>query len=457
MSIAMPAEDTVVAVATPPGTGALAIVRLSGPQAIEAVAACFRGVDLRQVSSHTAHHGYIVAGDQPIDDVVVTVFRAPRSYTGEDCVEVTCHGNPLLAARIVDTLLAGDPPVAAAGPGEFTRRAFLSGKLDLSQAEAVADLIRGSSDTALRGARARLDGAVAAVVEPIREGLLDALSELEVELDFAEEEGDLADRHAVRAHLETVAELLARAAEDPLHAELPYDGVNAAILGPPNVGKSSLLNRLAGSERAIVDAAPGTTRDVVREDLSIAGMHVRLVDTAGIRAGTSGVERTGIERTRQAAAQADVAILVGDARTGLSSEVRAEVEALIPAARLIPVLNKADLLNGTPPAPPLDGALLVSARTGAGVPELASAVRDRAAGVDYTERGAAVAGARHRRALRDALAEVETAGRLLAAGTEAELVAVHLRAATLCLDEILGVVTTDDILNRIFSRFCIGK
>ena len=457
MSAAVPARDTVVAVATPPGTGALAIVRLTGPQAIAAVAACFRGADLRQVASHTAHHGYIVAGDEPVDDVVVTVFRAPRSYTGEDCVEITCHGNPLLAARIVDTLMAGDPPVAAAGPGEFTRRAFLSGRLDLSQAEAVADLIRGSADTALRGARARLDGAVAAAVEPIREGLLDALSELEVELDFAEEEGDLVDRKAVRAHLETVAELLARAAEEPLHAELPYDGVNAAILGPPNVGKSSILNRLAGSERAIVDAAPGTTRDVIREDLSIAGMHVRLVDTAGIRAGTSGVERTGIERTREAAAQADVAILVGDARTGLSSEVRAEVEALIPAARLIRVLNKADLLNGAPPAPPLDGALLVSARTGAGVPELASAVRDRAAGVDYTERGAAVAGARHRRALRDALAEVETAGRLLAAGTEAELVAVHLRAATLCLDEILGVVTTDDILNRIFSRFCIGK
>ena len=457
MSTATHAEDTVVAVATPPGTGALAIVRLTGPQAIAAVAACFRGADLQQVASHTAHHGYIVAGDDPVDDVVVTVFRAPRSYTGEDCVEITCHGNPLLAARIVDTLMVGDPSVAAAGPGEFTRRAFLSGKLDLSQAEAVADLIRGSADTALRGARARLDGAVAAAVEPIREGLLDALSELEVELDFAEEEGDLVDRKAVRAHLETVAELLARAAEDPLHAELPYDGVNAAILGPPNVGKSSILNRLAGSERAIVDAAPGTTRDVIREDLSIAGMHVRLVDTAGIRAGTSGVERTGIERTREAAAQADVAILVGDARTGVSSEVRAEVEALIPAARLIPVLNKADLLNGTPPAPPLDGALLVSARTGAGVPELASAVRDRAAGVDYTERGAAVAGARHRRALRDALAEVEAARRLLAARTEAELVAVHLRAATLCLDEILGVVTTDDILNRIFSRFCIGK
>lgn len=457
MSTATPAADTVLAVATPPGTGALAIVRLSGPQSIAAVAACFRGADLRQVLSHTAHHGYIVAGGEAVDDVVVTVFREPHSYTGEDCVEITCHGNPLLAARIVDTLLAGHSPVAAAGPGEFTKRAFLAGKLDLSQAEAVADLIRGSADTALRGARARLDGAVAAVVEPIREGLLDAQSELEVELDFAEEEGDLADRGAVRAHLETVAELLARAAEDPLHAELPYDGVNAAILGPPNVGKSSILNRLAGGERAIVDAAPGTTRDVVREDLSIAGMHVRLVDTAGIRAGMSSVERAGIERTREAAAQADVAILVGDARAGFSPEVRAAVEELIPAERLIPVLNKADLLNGRAPARVPDGVLLVSARTGAGIPALASALRARAAGVDYTERGAAVAGARHRRALRDALAEVEAADRLLVAGTEAELIAVHLRKATVCLDEILGVVTTDDILNRIFSRFCIGK
>ena len=448
--------DTVVAVATPPGTGALAIVRLSGPQAIKAVAACFRGADLTRVVSHTAHHGLIVAGGEPVDDVVATVFRAPRSYTGEDCVEITCHGNPLLAARIVDVLLAADRPVAPAGPGEFTKRAFLSGRLDLSQAEAVADLIRGSADTALRGARARLDGAVAAVVEPIREGLLDAQSELEVELDFAEEEGDLADRDAVRAHLATVAELLSQAASEPASAELPYDGVNAAIVGPPNVGKSSILNRLAGGERAIVDAEPGTTRDVVREDLAIDGMHVRLVDTAGIRAGMSSVERAGIERTRLAAEQADVAILVGDARTGFEPAVCAEVEAVAAPQRLLKVLNKVDLLNGQA-APATDGALLVSARTGAGIDELAAALRARAAAVDYTERGAAVAGFRHRQALRAALAEVSTADRLVADGTDAELIAVHLRKATASLDEILGTVTTDEILNRIFERFCIGK
>lgn len=458
MNGAAPEADTVVAVATPPGTGALAIVRLSGPQAVAAVAACFRGADLRRVASHTAHHGLVMAGSEPIDDVVVTVFRAPRSYTGEDCVEITCHGNPRLTARIVGALLDGDPPVAAAGPGEFTKRAFLSGRLDLTQAEAVADLIRGSADTALRGARARLDGAVAALVEPIREGLLDAQSELEVELDFAEEEGDLADRGAVRARLAVVAELLAQAAADPLCAELPCDGVNAAIVGPPNVGKSSILNRLAGSERAIVDAAPGTTRDVIREDLSIAGMHVRLCDTAGIRVGAGGVERAGIARTREAAAQADVAILVGDARTGFPARVRAEVEEVIAADRLLPVLNKADLLGGSAPAPPPPGgALLVSARTGAGIAELAAALSARAAEIDYTERGASVAGARHRRAFRDALAEVDAAGGLLAAGAEAEVVAVHLRKATAGLDEILGVVTTDDILNRIFARFCIGK
>lgn len=459
-----PEAETVVAVATPPGTGALAIVRLSGPQAVAAVAARFRGADLRRAASHTAHYGYLMAGAEPaaepVDDVVVTVFRAPRSYTGEDCVEITCHGNPLLAARIVDTLLAGDPPVAAAGPGEFTKRAFLAGRLDLSQAEAVADLIRGSADTALRGARARLDGAVAALVEPIREGLLDARSELEVELDFAEEEGDLADRGAVRARLAAVADLLTQAAADPLYAEQPYDGVNAAIVGPPNVGKSSILNRLAGADRAIVDAAPGTTRDVIREDLSIAGMRVRLCDTAGIRPGTGGVERAGIERTREAAEQADLAILVGDARTGFAAPVRAEVEEMIAPDRLLPVLNKADLLDGAPAAPPA-GALLVSARTGAGIAELAAALRSRAAGVDYTEHGAAVAGARHRRAFRDALAEVEAAVGLLGAGADggagAEVVAVHLRKATACLDEILGVVTTDDLLNRIFERFCIGK
>lgn len=448
--------DTVVAVATPSGTGALAIVRLSGPQAIEAVSACFRGIDLSSVTSHTAHHGYIVSDDEVIDDVVVTVFRAPCSYTGEDCVEITCHGNPLLAARIVDTLLGGDPPIVSAGPGEFTKRAFLSGRIDLSQAEAVADLIRGSADTALRGARARLDGAVEQVVEPIREGLLDAQSEIEVELDFSEEEENLADRIKVRASLATVAELLSQAASDPPYAELPYDGVYVSIVGPPNVGKSSIFNRLAGGDRAIVDAAPGTTRDLVREDLSIEGMHVRLVDTAGIRAGVNSVERSGIERTRDAASQADVVILVGDARIGFEPEVRLEVKSMTNSERLLQVLNKVDLLNGQDIKTP-DGTFLVSARTGAGFAELVLALRSRAAGVDYTERGAAVAGFRHRQALRAALSEVYTANRLVANGSEAELIAVHLRNATDSLDEILGTVTTDEILNHIFQRFCIGK
>lgn len=450
------AADTVVAVATPPGTGALAIVRISGPKAIVVVAACFRGADLRRVESHTAHHGLIVAGGESVDDVVVTVFRAPRSYTGEDCVEITCHGNPLLAARIVDTLLSVDSLVAMAGPGEFTKRAFLSGRLDLSQAEAVADLIRGSAATALRGARARLDGEVAAVVDPIREGLLDAQSELEVELDFAEEEGDLADRSRVRTHLSTVSEMLARAADKPAYGELPYDGVQAAIVGPPNVGKSSILNRLAGGERAIVDAQPGTTRDVVREDLTIADMHLRLVDTAGIRNAAGRVERAGIERSRDAAAQADVAILVGDARIGFDPAVCAEVVEVTSAERLIKVLNKADLIDGSP-SPALDGALLVSARTGSGMADLATALRVRASGVDYTERGAAVAGFRHRQALHAALAEVRVADRLVAKGTDAELIVVHLRKATASLDELLGAVTTDEILDRIFARFCIGK
>ena len=458
MRAAVPAaEDTVVAVATPPGTGALAIVRLSGPESTAAVAACFRGTDLRQVSSHTAHHGYIVASGVTIDDVVVTVFRSPNSYTGEDCVEITCHGNPLLAARIVDTLLTGDPVVSAAGPGEFTKRAFLAGKLDLSQAEAVGDLILGSAETALRGARARLDGALMLAIDPIREGLLDAQSDLEVELDFAEEEGDLADRKVVRSRLEAVADLLSSTLEDPLYAQLPYDGVNAAILGPPNAGKSSILNQLSGSDRAIVDVVPGTTRDVIREDLSIDGMHVRLVDTAGIRAGMSNVERAGIKRTWEGAAQADVAIFVGDARVGFSPELRREVEEVVPAKRLIAVLNKADLLDGSTISPMSDDALLVSARTGSGISELASALCIRAAEVDYTERGAAVTGARHRRNLRDALSEVETAVRQTAEGIEAELIALHLRRATASLDEVLGVVTTDDILNRVFSRFCIGK
>ena len=449
-------DETVVAVATPPGTGALAIVRLSGQEAIRAVSNCFRGANLRQVASHTAHHGYIIADGEVVDDVVGTVFRAPRSYTGEDCVEITCHGNPLLSSKIVDTILNGPLSVTPAAPGEFTKRAFLSGRLDLSQAEAVADLIRGSADTALRGARDRLDGAVSEIVEPIREGLLDAQSELEAELDFNEEEDDLADRRKVRDSLSVVSELLSQAASKRPYQEIPYDGANAVIVGPPNVGKSSILNRLAGEERAIVDALPGTTRDLVREDLSIDGVYVRLVDTAGIRPGETTVERSGINRTRQAVSQADIAILVGDVRTGFDHSVYAEVEAIGGEKRLVRVLNKSDLLNGNA-LPATDNALLVSAKTGAGMAELAAELRTKATSVDYTEHGAFVAGVRHRQALRLALSEVSVADQLILDGVEAELIAIHLRKATDSLDEILGSVTTDEILERVFQRFCVGK
>ena len=475
-----PGGDTIVAIATPPGSGALAIVRLSGGDALTVADHVFRGRrPLREAATHTAHYGRILRpaeangaaaapGDEVVDDVIATVFRAPASYTGDDTVEITCHGSNLIAAAVVAALLRRG--ARAAEPGEFTRRAFLNGKLDLTQAEAVAEVIRSATAASLRGARNRLNGALGAQVAGLRERLLECAAQVELALDFAEEDVELAPGAEIAARVGEVRAAVAAMLATFRTGRLLRDGVQVVLAGPPNVGKSSLLNRLAQESRALVTDVPGTTRDVIREDLDLHGVAVRLHDTAGLRATDEAVERLGVERSIAAAADADLVLFVAAVDEPFPRAALAQVRAAVAggaaadaprgAPQVVVVANKCDLAAAAQGAWEPPPALAVSARTGAGMDALSRLLVARTvgeAGSGYTERSALVASARHRDNLQRAGEALLRAQEAAAAGASGELVAADLRAAIAHLEEIVGIVAGDDVLNRIFAHFCIGK
>ena len=473
-----PDGDTIVAIATPPGTGALAIVRVSGPEAIAAADAAFRGRGLlREADTHTAHYGEIVqSAPRPdardrvevVDDVVATVFRAPASYTGEDTVEITCHGSNLVAATVVGVLLRHGARSAEAG--EFTRRAFLNGKLDLTQAEAVAEVIRSATASALRGARNRLNGAVGTRVAALRRQLLDCAAQVELALDFADEDVELAPAEQVAAQVRRVRAAIAAMLATFRTGRMLRDGIHVVLAGPPNVGKSSLLNRLAQESRALVTDVPGTTRDVIREDLDIHGVPVRLYDTAGLRVTEETVERLGVERSIATVADADLVLFVAAADEPFPEDALAQVRAAtaVTDAPVLVIANKCDLmdrrdlqaLTDSAPKPAADARveLAVSARTGERLDDMCRLLLERTVGSGgYTERTALVASARHRDNLQRADAALERAEQAAEAALGGELVAADLRGAIFHLEEIVGIVASDDVLNRIFASFCIGK
>ena len=478
-----PERDTIAAIATPPGTGALAIVRVSGPGAVAVADAVFRGrAALRAAASHTAHYGAIVrppddrsgaGAGEVIDDVVATVFRAPASYTGDDTVEITCHGSNLVAATIVGALL--NKGARNADPGEFTRRAFLNGKLDLTQAEAVAEVIRSATAASLRGARNRLNGALGARVSALRQQLLDCAVHVELALDFADEDIELAPAELVASEVREVRAAIAAMLATFRTGRMLRDGIHVVLAGPPNVGKSSLLNRLAREARALVTDVPGTTRDVIREDLDIHGVPVRLYDTAGLRATEEIVERLGVERSIATVADADLVLFVCAANEPFPHAALRQVRAATAptGAQVAVIANKSDLQDRRDLPDRRDRCdraaatdagtaercdLAVSARTGARLDDLCSLLLERTVGTGgYTERTALVASARHRDNLQRAAAALARAEQAAAAALGGELVAADLRNAVSHLEEIIGIVASDDVLNRIFAQFCIGK
>jgi tRNA modification GTPase len=438
-------SDTIVAISTPPGRSGLGVVRLSGPQS-RAIAAQF----LTEIPTEPwhAHRGDLLdSTGHPIDQTVVTYFAAPRSYTAEDLIEISCHGSPVVLRHAIERALSAGARLAE--PGEFTLRAFLNGRIDLPRAEAVRDLIEATTLYQARIATQQVSGSVSRRIAPIKDQLLELISLLEAGIDFAEDDVSVAPASEILRRLAPIREGVAHLADSFQYGGLVHQGLTLAIAGRPNVGKSSLFNRLLEQDRAIVTEIPGTTRDLVSETASIGGIPVKLIDTAGIRQTTERVESLGIERSYQAMADADLTLVVLDA----TQPITPEDEALIKPHTLI-VANKADLPH---PAPP-PNSLSVSALTGDGIPQLRDAILAAVAppGVFEQESGF-ITSLRHERLLRESCDYLDKARNAVESSTPHEMLLLDLYAALHPIDAITGATTADDILNRIFSTFCIGK
>ncbi len=448
-------EDTIVALATPPGIGALSIVRISGPDSLSAADKIFKGKESALNSdSHRVHYGNIVTQDGSlIDDVLISVFREPNSYTGEDCVEISTHGNPLIAQKIIELLISNN--IRMAEPGEFTKRAFLNNRIDLAQAEAVADVIHSRTDASLRGSRNQLDGLLSQKVNQLRDMLVNASSLVELELDFVEEDLEFIDKQELTNRIDEIVKEIDQLILTYSFGRVIRDGVNVAIVGQPNVGKSSLMNYILKESRAIVSSIPGTTRDVIREEVSIDGILFRIFDTAGIRTAENEVEVEGVLRSRQAVQNADLVLFVGDVEQSFSEELNAELLLLKNQSSIIRILNKIDLgiINNEQKAD-----VEVSALKGDGINNLFELLKSKALGnSSYSEKTAVVSNIRHLDCLKRARESLLKARKSTENKASGEFISVDLREAENGLSEIIGIVTNDDILNNIFSKFCIGK
>ncbi|HEX7053889.1 MAG TPA: tRNA uridine-5-carboxymethylaminomethyl(34) synthesis GTPase MnmE [Burkholderiales bacterium] len=433
-------RDTIAALATPSGRGGIGVVRVSGPGVARIAQALLGKLPPPRRASYATFRD---ARGEALDRGIALYFRAPHSYTGEDVLELQGHGGPMVMQALLAACL--DAGARLAEPGEFTRRAFLEGRLDLAQAEAVADLIDAASREAARSALRSLSGEFSAAIERLRGKIVELRALTEAMLDFPEEELDTLHRDEALAGLAELRGTLAGILKQSRQGSLLRSGVHVVLAGAPNVGKSSLLNRLAGEERAIVTPVPGTTRDALREPVQIEGVPLTLVDTAGLRASQDSVERLGMERTRREIASADVVLLVAEA----GGEPAALDEAPHDAARLV-VFNKIDL---HPHFSPPEGALAVSALTGGGMDALRAAIL-HAAGWASAGESAFLARERHLRSLRLC---AEHLARAEAQLERWELFAEELRLAAEQLAAITGAFTSDDLLGEIFSRFCIGK
>jgi tRNA modification GTPase len=443
----MTRDDTIAAIASPAGTGAVGLLRLSGTRARAIFSKVWQGPEL---PPRRAVLGTIAESGAVLDSVLATFFRGPASFTGEDTVEISCHGGVLVTRRILEALLrAGARP---AEPGEFTQRAWLNGKLDLTQAEAVMDVIAAQTDMALRAAQRQLEGAIGARVTALRDDLLGVLAHVEAYIDFPEEDISPDTGAVLRGHIESVLAGITRLLATADEGRILREGARTVLAGAPNAGKSSLLNRLLGCERAIVSESPGTTRDTIEEVIALRGIPLRLVDTAGLRESADAIEREGVARTRRMVETADLVLEIVDA----SQPPGEPIDLPNSGARRVLVLNKSDL--GVHEAWQGRDGVEVSCLTGAGMEALTDAVVHALSGegAAFTGMEAAV-NARHQACLERAAASLRAALTQLEAGAAPEFTALDLREALEALGEIAGRTDTEDLLGVIFSRFCIGK
>ena len=456
-------SDTICAVSTPHGKGGIAVVRVSGPDALPTVMKSWKGANLAAAPSHTLHFGRIVYPDgETLDEVVASVFRAPHSFTGEDVVELSCHGSTWVQSQIVALLIANG--CRAAEGGEFTRRAFLNRKLDLSQAEAIADVIASSSRAAHRIAVSQMRGGFSRMLSALREKLLEFVSLIELELDFSEEEVEFADRTRLVALAEDINATLSRLADSFAIGNAIKNGIPVAIVGEPNAGKSTLLNRLLHDDKALVSDMRGTTRDAI----DLGGLSFRFIDTAGIRQTDDTIESMGIERTFKKISEAGIVLWMIDATQPLDNipAVAADILPRTKGKTLIAVVNKIDRLDpdtlasvhkAIEKATPSTRAAFISAKCDIDVDRLEQMLLKAAQIPDNDPDAVVVANARHYDALVHARDAIQRAIAGLKAGISGDFAAQDIRECMHYLGEITGEITTDEVLGSIFSRFCIGK
>ena len=468
-------QDTIIALATPSGMGAIAVIRLSGKDAIKSVNSFFKSKtgtkNLLHQKTHTLHLGHIVSHNNIIDEVLVSIFKNPTSYTGENVVEISCHGSIYIQQEIIQLFIKNG--IRLANPGEFTLRAFLNGKLDLSQAEAVADLIASDSKASHQIAIQQMRGGFSNEIEQLRKELLNFASLIELELDFAEEDVEFANRDDFQKLVHKITSVLKRLIESFAYGNVLKNGIPVAIIGEPNVGKSTLLNTLLNEEKAIVSEIAGTTRDAIEDELIIDGVAYRFIDTAGIRETNDTIESIGIKKTFEKASQAQVIIYLFDGsilrnkdneqQMVLLKFIQTEINNIktkFPDKKILIIANKTDLLSNKEIDiihKTIKNTLLLSAKNKEGIATLKNELILLANAGALSNNQTIVSNSRHFEALNNALIEINNVQNGIDSNLSSDLIAIDIREALSYLGEITGKVTTEDLLGNIFANFCIGK
>lgn len=452
-------DDTIVALATPPGIGAIGVIRLSGKETFKIVNALFSSKNLLQEASHTLHVGYLKHKDEIVDEVVLSLFKSPKSYTGEDVIEISCHGSPFIQQQIIGACIANGARLAK--PGEFTQRAFLNGKLDLAQAEAVADVIASNTSASQKAALHTMRGGFSSRLKELRERLIRFSALIELELDFSQEDVEFADRSAFYALIAELTESTQQLINSFKLGNVIKNGVSVAIIGKPNAGKSTLLNTLLNENRAIVSDIPGTTRDTIEEIINIDGILFRLIDTAGMRQHTSDViESAGMERSLEKMKQADIVLYLFDANESKSGIKTLKSEIEKNQLNYLLVVNKIDEAGEEKARhnfSDLDKVIFISAKQGKHIEVLKEKMVDIILHGQVQTESTIVTNARHYHALKEVEKSLIDIKRGLDEKLPGDLLALDIRRCLHYLGEITGQVSNEDMLDFIFSKFCIGK
>ncbi|HEY5406175.1 MAG TPA: tRNA uridine-5-carboxymethylaminomethyl(34) synthesis GTPase MnmE [Ginsengibacter sp.] len=451
-------DDTIAALATPPGIGAIGVLRLSGDQSFDIIQSLFPSKNLKEQPPNTLHVGYLKDGEQVLDEVVISLFKKPASYTGEDVIEISCHGSPYVQQQVLDALIRKGARLAK--PGEFTQRAFLNRKLDLTQAEAVGDLIASNTQASQNAALKNMRGGFSVILKELREKLIQFSSLIELELDFSEEDVEFADRHEFSLLIENIGNTVNQLLDSFRLGNVIKNGVSVAIVGKPNAGKSTLLNTLLNDDRAIVSEIAGTTRDTIEETININGILFRMIDTAGIREhSTDVIEIIGVAKSKEKIKQADIVLYLFD----ISELGSAELNSLIHEIRqvnpnVIAVANKADIFRSSVQKEDINNeTIFISAKEKTGIEKLKDSLFHLAAGSSINQENVIITNARHYGALTEVSKSLQEIKAGLFNKISGDLLAPDIRQCLFYLGEITGEITNEDRLDYIFSKFCIGK